>query len=958
MRKLILFSLVLCIAVLSSWLLVSTAATPNRITRVSIATDGTQADNFSYAPATTSTGRYVAFASLFKYQAGDTNSLWDIYLRDRDTDGNGIYDETNLVSTTLVSLDYLNTSPIGASRSFKPSVSGDGKLIAFVTEAANITGPASDTDGFRDVFLRRRDPVDTILISQSTGGTRGNNDSDTPSVAADGGHVAFFSVATNLVTGDGNNKGDVFLRTLPAGPTVIISKSSFLSGDAIGNDLSDSPSVSADGKYIAFRSLASNLVDNDTNGLSDVFLRDLTGGAGKEVTICVSTNFSKSNAANLKSDSPAISADGRYVVYRSLATDLTLVPADGSHSNIYLFDRVTRTNLLVSKQYDGNFGANGDCDQPAISRNGRYITYSSLASNLISGDTNTMRNIYMYDRQTAITTRVSRGITDVTVDANGPSAAPAVSGDGNSIAFESDATNLVANDSNTKSDVFVFDRVLPEALITNPIRVSVTFDGTQGEQHSYRPSISADAKIVAFESDATDLVPDDTQTTCWGGSSYDSNCRDVFVKDLNAASNQITRISVANGTGAQGNGASFKPSISDDGQWIAFVSDANNFLPDGYLLTGGVIATDGNNKCNIKNPEVFADNCPDIFLRHRASGKTIPISVNYYPFPANRNTGNGKSDNPSINAAGNMIAYDSQADDLVDEITRLAAREPNAVSASDRIVRIFRATYTSGVPDTVDTIIVSKNSSGALANGNSRKPSISADGRYVAFESYATNLVDGDNNGMQDIFVRDVTGSLTTVVSISSGGGGAFGNRNSSNAAISGDGNFVVFQSGSTNLVPSVGTSGASHIYLYNRTNGILEIISKSPEGVQGDGDSVEPQISYDGRFVVFRSSALNLIRGGMPESLRGQSNVFLFDRILTGGGGMYCISKTWENNWADSGSLLPTRPVFPTATPYRAYIAYQSFATNLVPNDTNYYSDIFLHWSLHYKVFLPFLFY
>ena len=374
---------------------------------------------------------------------------------------------------------------------------------------------------------------------------------------------------------------------------------------------------------------------------------------------------------------------------------------------------------------------NGNSYSSSISADGRFVAFQSDATNLVANDTNGKPDIFVRDHQTHTTARIS--VSSAGVEGNGGSYAPSISGNGRYVAFVSDSSNLVANDTNGFLDVYVRDR---QAGTTR--RVSISSTGHQGNSDSYNPSISADGRYVAFQSDASNLVVHDTNLA-----------GDVFVRDRKTGS--TTRISI-NSSGHQGNGGSYAPSISAEGRYVALQSDATN-----------LIANDTNGAA-------------DIFVRDRRAGSTTRVSVS-----GAGHQGNGGSYTPSISADGRYVAFQSIASNLIAHDTKDSAD-------------IFVRDRTAG-----STRLVSISSAGHQGNGGSNSPSISADGRYVTFVSDATDLVANDMNGTTDIFVRDRTAGSTRRISISSGG--VEGDGASYSPHISADGRFVVFESVATNLV-------------------------------------------------------------------------------------------------------------------------------------------------------------
>ncbi len=387
----------------------------------------------------------------------------------------------------------------GDGDSYHPSLSGDGRYVAYFSEATNLV--SGDSNGVDDVFIHDRVKRETTLVSVNTNGTQGNGNSEYPAISGDGRYIAFTSYATTLVTGDTNGCTDVFFRDWVARQTSLVSLSP---GGTQGNGNSDSPAISGNGRYVAFVSSSTNLVPGGTNGKFQTFVKDRSTGT---VTLAsVSTGGTQGNA---HSYTPSISGDGRYVVFSSDATNL--VSGDtNNEADIFLHDMVDGWTVRVSYPMAGGESDGHSC-YPAISGNGRNITYWSYATNLVSGDSNGVVDVFLYDRDATATSRVS--VSSGGAQGNGVSWYPAISGNGRLIAFFSQATNLVAGDTNTFDDVFMHDQVTG-----NTNRVSVATGGTEGDYASHYPSISSSGQHIAFSSSSTNLVPGDT-----------NNRQDIFI---------------------------------------------------------------------------------------------------------------------------------------------------------------------------------------------------------------------------------------------------------------------------------------------------------------------------------------------------------------------------------------------------------------------------------------------
>ncbi|BCL12791.1 TolB family protein [Micromonospora sagamiensis] len=389
----------------------------------------------------------------------------------------------------------------------------------------------------------------TTRVSVSTTGDQSNDRSDDPAISADGRYVTFDSDASNLVPDDTNGVSDIFVRDRITGTTTRVSVST--TGDQ-ANHFSRASAISADGRYVTYQSLATNLVPDDTNDESDIFVRDRATGTTSRVS--VSTNEYQ---ANHYSELPAISADGRYITYHSLATNF--VPNDtNSAYDVFVRDQINGTTRRVSVSTTGDQG-DGDSFDPAISADGRYVSYTSGASNLVPDDTNDESDIFVWDRTTGTTRRISVSTTGNQGDNS--SFTSVLSADGGYVSYASDASNLVADDTNDATDIFVWNRATGTTR-----RISVSTTGNQANNVSRSPAISASARYVTYQSLATNLVPDDT-----------NGVTDILVRD------QITgttrRVSVSS-SGNQANQHSEFPAISADGRYITYQSPATNLVPD------------------------------------------------------------------------------------------------------------------------------------------------------------------------------------------------------------------------------------------------------------------------------------------------------------------------------------------------------------------------------------------
>jgi Tol biopolymer transport system component len=359
--------------------------------------------------AVSADGRFVAFYDLN-----------NVRVRDRQT---GV--------TELVSVASGGT--LADASSGRPAISGDGRYVVFESLATNLV--PGDVNGTYDVFLHDRSAGITECISVDPNGIPGNRSAHFPKVSANGRFVVFASAASNLVSDDTNGTYDIFVRDRQSGQTEIVSVSS--DGTAANNG-SDLAAISADGRFVAFQSYATNLVPGDTNGVNDVFVRDRQLGLTERVSFDVG-----GAQRTAPSFGPAISADGRTVAYFG----------QYARGPVLVYDRTLHTIEAVS--VGRNVAANGRSGLPSLSGDGRFVAFQSVATNLVPGDTNGAVDIFVRDRRLDVTRRVS--VDSSGVQANVGSEAASISADGRFVAFGSLASNLVPNDLNGSWDVFIHE---------------------------------------------------------------------------------------------------------------------------------------------------------------------------------------------------------------------------------------------------------------------------------------------------------------------------------------------------------------------------------------------------------------------------------------------------------------------------------------------------------------------
>jgi Tol biopolymer transport system component len=657
-------------------------------------------------------------------------------------------------------------------------------------------------------------------------------------------------------------------------------------------ELSQDPIISADGRFVLFRSTAPNLVGTDKNLSEDLFLFDRTTDTTTRIA-SLRTCTSRQSPTYLLT-AAAVSSTGRYVLWG-------VTESCGDHdegiSSLVLLDRQTNTRTVLDSELERHryrsvrFSANeshivfkwnseeiwlydissaqtklisdafGEESSPSINADGSVIAFASLASNLVPNDTNGVADIFVYRSVTGQTERISKSST--AVQGNGKSAEPIVSADGAFVAYSSDATNLIASDSNGATDIFVFQ--LASGVTTRASRSSTN---AQLNGSSVHPSISSGGRYVAFSSLAINAVFGDT-----------NDAEDIFVRDR--LLDRTSRITVLS-TGEESNGNSREPTMSSDGRYVAFLSSASNLTANDNNRTADVFLVDRQ--------------VPTILVATQAAHPVVGLDALQ----------------PAISANGKQVAFTSGASVLV---------------ANDKNGRedVFVRDYSQGV-----TIRVSRPTGAGQANSSSGNPSLSTDGRFVAFLSEASNLVPDDTNTRGDVFVRDRKNATTERISVSSTGEQA--NLFTHEAEISGNGRFVLFWSDASNLVPGDGEH-STDLFLRDRVAGTTEraIVSANGQPIFIESFNFMSAISADGRYIAFVTRE-NLD----PGDSEFDADVYVRDRQL---GTFERISVPIVGSGGSCCSAI--RAVRISAN--GRFVAFSSSAPNLVPGDTNDLADVFV---------------
>ena len=732
----------------------------------------------------------------------------------------------------------------GDSHSEESSISADGRYVAFNSRANNFN--LGDTNGRADVYVFDRVELVTTLVSVTSAGGLGTHHSEDPSISADGRYVAFESRAPNLVAGDTNGVSDIFIRDRLSG---ITSRVSTATGGLQANGASTDVAISSDGTIVSFTSAATNLVPGDTNGVDDIFVHDTKTGTTFRVS--VSSGGGESNGG---SGFSSISGDGSRVAFQSSATNLVLSDTNGQ-LDAFLRDTAAGVTRLVSASSSGVVG-NGPSYSPWTARDGQSVAFGSGATNLVPGDTNGVQDIFVHELDSQATHRVS--MTPLQGQPNGDCYSPSLNADGRIVSYMTAATNYVIPDVNgTYTDIYVFDR---DKLTTT--LVSQSSDGVQAGFYSSDATLTDSGDIISFDSPASDLVASDTNSAV-----------DVFVRDVSQSTTD--RVSVTGRYSYAASGASMG-SISADGSQVAFRTNSWNIALGGP--PGGIfqIAVHGIPQ---ETTEIVSLN---------SAGQMATSDAEW----------------PSISADGRFVAFQTSAQNFAQSLGV-------QIYVRDRLLN--------------ETTMVSVNTGGVPANDYATRCSISNDGRYVAFMSDADNLAPGVGEFDSNIFLRDRTSATTIRVSVP-----MFGNQaDASYPAISGNGRFVVFVAGSPDMVPG-DTNNMPDIFVRDVVLGTTELISVSSSAGQSNGWSFSPDISDDGRYVTFVSQGNNLV----PGDSNGEDDVFIRDRVL---GTTVCVSK-------GAGGIGNDRSLSPSVSGDGRFVSFHSLATNLVPDDLNDSPDVFVY--------------
>ncbi|MEI2726652.1 MAG: hypothetical protein V9H26_24960 [Verrucomicrobiota bacterium] len=658
----------------------------------------------------------------------------------------------------------------GGSGSYSPGFSANGRFLVFTSRANNLVTNDSNAI-WLDVFVRDLLTDTTILVSVSRTGTGGGDgNSFNPTISSNGQFIAFETAASNLVMNDTNGVNDVYVRDMVAQTTTLASVNT---NGVAGDGVSKFPVITSDGHQVAFESTSDDLVFADTNSLKDIFVRDLAASSTLMASKGVQT-------ATNGFESPSISADGHWIAFASVS-GLSFSNPDRK-SDVFVRDLTADTTIWASSNLN-DLATTVRSFNPALSADGKFVAFKSTLRTTVA----TATNLYQYDLQAFVETLVSSNVVEegfpemtpdgrfvayeshtnvliwdrqtgsntlVSVDvaginaASGTSYRPVLTPDGSKIAFLTDATNVTANGGNGQPQLYVRDLV---AATTSLVSVNLD-DQPLSSLSGVIPVITADGNQVAFWSTDEGIVADDQNRDA-----------DVFVRDLTSdtttlISARLPSLPTLTGGGIVTLSENF---ISADGRLLLIGSTGGRLVEGDQTSLAHVVVCDLATRTN--RPVDTFDN-PD----------GLPVAAINLPFATNFT-----ARAPAISANGHYAAY----------VGRITTANPSL----DQIYVRDLQTYTNQLASRTWN-------SSAAGSAKSAAPSLSADGRFVAFQSEASNLVSRDSNGQPDVFVRDLLTGNNFMMSTNRFGTGG-GDSASTNPLISRDGRWVVFQSKSTNLV-------------------------------------------------------------------------------------------------------------------------------------------------------------
>ncbi len=860
----------------------------------------------------------------------------------------------------LVSISYASTAfgvsielitraaPLdtASGTAYEELTSDDGRYAYFISRAPDLVAGVIETTDSQDVFLFDRDEHSVRLVSHMDDSPHqpSNGDSWAGAASPDGRWLIY--ARTPHPVGALGNKTRVLLYDRSNNATTLVSRSSAMATSAANGD-SYPVAVSNDGNGVLWVSLGTDVIAGgvDQNSDFDVFLFNRTTGANRLVSQALAM---PGVSADRASSYASMSADGRWVVFASRASNLVGGITDpAGRMDVFLFDRQSETITQVTRSLASPSAApNGESHNNALSADGRWIAFESFASNMVNAvDANNQNDIFMYDTVTGSTVLVSRAQNSATQTPNNESSIVDISNDGRYVVYRSKATNIVpgVTDSNNTDDVFLFDRVSQATTL-----LSKAFGtATTSNRMTYRARVSDDGRWVMLDSESTNLVPG-IAPEHYAGSN-------VFLIDRSNGS--IALLSHSRGDGPVSAVSGTSSDLSADGRWVTMVSYSSELVPglrdqpdspDVYqldrqsasveLITRAIGLEFAGGRCI--DSIVSADGNWVYFTGLAHPSEPTPAVGGAHLYVLNRTSREIRLlsrplDNANTNSSTGLTAVSpdgrwslfSSSHMLVAGVTD--NNTWNDIFLHDRVEAV--------------TTLVSR-AAGGTATGNSESTAVavSPDGRWVLFNSRATDLVSGisDSNGGEDVFLMDRTTGTTRLVSRSSGSASVTGNLWSTATAMSSDGRWILYRSKATDLVAGIAdANGVSNdAFLFDRLSGTTSLVSRA-DGMTTTGDrSSEPlAMSADGRHIVFSSLASNIIANAAAGSTSG-SNLYLFDRT---DGSKRLISRSAANPDVAANNDSSEASI----TPDGRWIQFVSRASDLVSGiaDTRQNNDVFL---------------
>jgi Tol biopolymer transport system component len=835
------------------------------------------ATGLAYSPAIDDDGSAVVFTSaapnLVAGQSGNTTS---VYLYDRGTD-----------SLTLVSHSAGAPTTTANGSSVLPQLSGDGRYVVYSSVGTDLVPGQSGGATPLNVYLYDRASGTNRLVSHaSTSATTGGNaDSFGAVLSDDGGTLAFASSATNLLAGiaEGNTNADVFLYDRATAALTLVSRTA-ASPTTTGNAYSSHPALSADGRYLAFESGATDLLAgvSDTNSGTDIFLFDRTAAT---LTLVSRTSGAANVAGNGSSDALTISADGRFVAFETLATDLTSpARADQNQAyDAYLFDRTTGTATLVSHAFDTPNGpAVGNSQFPIVSADGAWVLFISSAFDLdaTARDLNRSNDVFLYKRANEVNSLLSRrDPARPSVTAAGASSTPAVSADGRWVAFISDAPNLLAGvfGDPAHPGLYLADTLFGTLTLANPSAANPS-ETSNGLLTDF--VLARDGQSLAYSTTATDAVPGQIDT---------NGQVDIFLYDRPTA----TSILVSHRAGAPLTAGSSPLSqssfdLSTHGRFLAYTSTATDLVPG----------------------QVEGNNSADVFLFDRATGANTLVS-HAAGVPAK--TGDNQSFTPRVSDDGRFVAYTSDSSDLV----------AGANAGGGDNVYLYDSSIGTNALVTHPAGLLNMRASGYLSD-------MTPDGRFLLVTSQAVNFAPGqlDANGTYDVFLWDRATDSALLLSHTAASATTAGNSISWGVGLSADGRFALWQSEATDILAGQ-PSNALYLLLTDLATGTTTLVAH-------DYGFSTPRLTADGAFVFFTVPGPLLDPPPPGPTHFGPSQLFFYDRQAG--------TTTLVSHTAGSADVLSASGIDQYAVSADgAAIAFSSRSTDFVANDYNVQQDVFL---------------